>query len=58
MILGSDLPKVPDSNSFSFFFSKMNYKVKFYQKEKSFMKRWNTVLAHKLKHCMSKNNNL
>lgn len=50
MILGSDLSKVPCSDGFSSFF--MNYQMKFYQKDKSFMKSWNNSLAREFKLCI------
>ena len=41
VLLGSGLPKVPCDESFSSFFL-MHDKMKFYQKDKSFMKSWTT----------------
>lgn len=51
MILGSDLPKVLSSDGFSSFF--INYQMKFYQKDRSFMKSWNNSLVHEFKLCIS-----
>lgn len=56
MILGSDLPKVPCSDSFPSFF--MTYQMKFYQKDRSFMKNWNSFLAHEFKLLHKQNNKL